>query len=322
MTGETQVQTKLDRRDWRDDPRVRQVFDHGDPFYVAVSTASGVHVVPVNYTRQGRQVWFCTMRRTVKARAIRHRPAVGGLLRFGDRAVMLTGRAKLVDVPTGRGLSPKRLLKLPPAMADYALRNAKVLAGSAWDRPTPTWPLLNMIPVRIRVERVALVERGEVIAAWGDWARRAPGGPGVVAPSLPPALERLPPGLRRLVDDPARPAVLGWESDCGPVAIPAQWRGAMGLVETGLSPLTLAGVTSGTTACAVVDRYGSRLRDHEGVLMAGRGQLEVAGGMARVAIALRRLTYWHMDERETVWRGPEKGGADGLVAAAARRGDR
>jgi hypothetical protein len=54
--------------------------------------------------------------------------------------------------------------------------------------------------------------------------------------------------------------------------------------------------------CAVVDRYGSRLKHHEGVLMAGPGHLDAGVRAARVAIDHRRLTYWHMDESKSVWR--------------------
>ena len=293
---------------WQDDDRIRDVLDHGDPFYVAVDAPGGVHVVPVNFTCQGRRIWIFSLRGSLKERTLRRRPAVGGLVRHGERAVMLTGKAHLVDIPTARGLTPKRLLRLPIAAADYTVRNRKALAGMALHPPSPLRaPALAVgVPVTIDVERVALLESGRVVADWGDWPRQAPVASRTVLPVQPPGLERLPGQLRSLLREPARPAVLGWESSAGPVAIPAVWHPDSALFESDLSTLTLAGARSDIEGCAIVDRYSWRFKDHEGVLMAGRGRLAIDGDTARAAIDHQRLTYWHKEKHDTVWRRPKE----------------
>ena len=293
---------------WQDDDRVRDVLDHGDPFYVAVDAPGGIHVVPVNFTCEGRRIWIFSLRGSLKERTLRRRSAVGGLVRHGDRAVILTGKAHLVDIPTARGLAPKRLLRLPVAAAGYAVRNRKPLAGMALYPPSPlSAPTLALgVPVTIDVERVALLDRGRVLADWGDWPRQHPASSGTVLPVPPPALERLPDQLRSLLREPARPAVLGWESSAGPLAIPAVWHPDTALFESDLSTLTLAGARDYIEGCAIVDRYSWRFKDHEGVLMGGRGHLAIDGDTARAAIDYQRLTYWHKEKHDTVWRRPKR----------------
>lgn len=295
---------------WRHDARVREVLDHADPFYVAVEASGGIHVVPVNFARHGGRIWIFSLRGSLKERTLRRRPAVGGLVRRGDRAVMLTGRAELVDIPTARGLAPEHLFRLPVAAAEYAVRNRKALAGMVLYPPSPMSApgLLVGVPLAIDVQRVALLERGRVVTAWGNWPGRAPISSSPL-PAQSPAFDRLPAGLQRLLRQPARPAVLGWDSSAGPVPIPCVWHPDSAQFETDLSTLTLAGARDHIDGCAVVDRYSWRFKDHEGVLMAGRGRLTIDGDTAWASIDHRRLTYWHKEKHDTVWRRPEPSSA-------------
>ncbi|MGH8994236.1 MAG: pyridoxamine 5'-phosphate oxidase family protein, partial [Acidimicrobiia bacterium] len=130
------------RSGWRDDPRVLDVLDEGDLLYLAVTTRHGPHVTPTAFDRDGRRLWLVTPRRSVKALTIRRHRRVGALVRLGESAVMLSGRARIVDPLTARGIfSPGRLLDLPFAAAGYLSRNYRHAAGTIRDHQAPTLAL-------------------------------------------------------------------------------------------------------------------------------------------------------------------------------------
>src|SRR5438046_886828 len=78
---------------WYDDDRVRHVLDEGELLHVAVAARGGPRITPTVFSVERRQLWFVVTRGSVKARAIARFPHVGGLIRGGDQALMLSGRA-------------------------------------------------------------------------------------------------------------------------------------------------------------------------------------------------------------------------------------
>ncbi len=285
--------------DWRDDARVTAVLDDGDLLYVAVMTRRGPHVTPTAFDRDGRRLLFVTPRRSVKARAIRRRRRIGALVRLGERAVMMSGRARIVDPLTARGVfSVGRLVDLPLAATGFLGRNHRHVTGTIRDHKAPTLAL-SRVAVSVEITRVALLEGERVVASWGAWedCQLLLHGEPLSIPR--PDLSGAPPALRSFLAADDRPAVLGWQTLTGPVAVPARWRGAAGLVEASAAALALAGAGSAAPACLTVDRSRYRLKHKQGLLLAGTGHARVQNGTAQVAIQQERLTWWDGEETAT-----------------------
>ena len=159
---------------WRGDDRVAEVLDEADVLHVAVAARNGPHVTPTVFDVDGGRLWFVTPRRSVKARVIARRRRVGGLVQLGRRAVMIGGRARIVDPLTARGIfSPGRLLDLPLAAAGYLGRNHRHATGTIRDHEAPTLALSRVL-VSIDIRRLALLDGLAVVDTWGPWDRCRP----------------------------------------------------------------------------------------------------------------------------------------------------
>ncbi len=266
---------------------------------MAVAARNGPHVTPTVFDVDGGRLWFVTPRRSVKAMVIDRRRRVGGLAQLSRQAVMIGGRARIVDPLTARGIfSPGPLLDLPLAAAGYLGRNLRHATATVRDHQTPTLAL-SRVHVSIDIRRLALLDEWDVVDAWGPWDRSdllLRGAP----PAVPaPDFSSVPPELRDLVADDA-PVVLGWESPAGPLALPARWAGSAEL-ETSGAALLLAGAASGGPACVTAERSRYRLDSKRGLLLRGDGHARVDGGgpAALVTLATRRTTWCTGDERHT-----------------------
>ncbi|MGH9041353.1 MAG: pyridoxamine 5'-phosphate oxidase family protein [Acidimicrobiia bacterium] len=284
---------------WRDDDRVLEVLDEGDLLYVAVSSRRGPHVTPTVFDRDRGRLVFVTPRRSVKARVIARRRRVGALVHFEDRAVMMLGRARIVDPLTARGVfSGNDLLDLPLAAAGFLARNRRQVTDTMRDHQAPTL-VLSRVAVSIEITRVALLQGHRVLAHWGRWPdvdRLLPGTPNRTDP---PDVSGAPPALRSFLAGRDRPGVLGWQTPAGPVALPAWWRRETGEAEVSAAALVLAGAGPEAPACLTVDRSRYRSRHQQGVLLAGTGHVRVEDGVARVALAQERLTWWDGEDSGT-----------------------
>ncbi|HMC81383.1 MAG TPA: pyridoxamine 5'-phosphate oxidase family protein, partial [Acidimicrobiia bacterium] len=234
-------------QDWHRDARVAEILDEAPVLHVAVAARSGPHVTPAVFEVDGGRLWFVTPRRSVKARVIARRRRVGGLALLGNRAVVIGGRARIVDPLTARGVfSPGRLLDLPLAAAGYLSRNHRHATGTIRDHQAPTLALSRVL-VSIDIRRLALLDGPAVVEAWGRWPRADLLLRGTPPPGTAPDLSALPPALRPLLADDAA-VVLGWQTLAGPLALPARWRAAIGGLETSGEALILAGAASGSPA--------------------------------------------------------------------------
>jgi hypothetical protein len=285
---------------WRRDRRVAEVLDEADVLHVAVAASRGPHVTPAVFDVDGGRLWFVTPRRSVKARVIARRRRVGGLVQLGGRAVMIGGRARIVDPLTARGIfSPGRLLDLPLAAAGYLSRNHRHATGTIRDHEAPTLALSRVL-VSIDIDRLALLDGWEVVDTWGRWAQSDFLLLGTPPAGTRPDLSALPPAVRRLLGDDA-PVVLGWRAVSGPLALPARWQ-ATGEVETSAEAMVLAGAAGGSLACVTAERSSYRLKSKHGLLVSGDGHARRAGDgpLARVTLDVRRTTWWRGEERHTV----------------------
>ena len=284
---------------WRGDDRVAEVLDEADVLHVAVAARNGPHVTPTVFDVDGGRLWFVTPRRSVKARVIARRRRVGGLVQLGRRAVMIGGRARIVDPLTARGIfSPGRLLDLPLAAAGYLGRNHRHATGTIRDHEAPTLALSRVL-VSIDIRRLALLDGLAVVDTWGPWDRSELLLHGQPPAGRAPDLGPVPAPIRELLADDA-PVVLGWQSLSGPLALPARWRAATGGAETSGEAMALAAAGSAGPACITAERSRYRLKSKQGILVTGDGQARLDGAAARVALDARRTTWWVGEERHSI----------------------
>jgi nitroimidazol reductase NimA-like FMN-containing flavoprotein (pyridoxamine 5'-phosphate oxidase superfamily) len=285
---------------WRSDRRVTEVLDEADVLYVAVAARRGPHVTPAVFDHDAGRLWFVTPRRSVKARVIRCHRRVGGLVQLGQRAVVISGRARIVDPLTARGVfSLDRLLDLPLAAAGYVSRNHRHATGTIRDHEAPTLAL-SRVMVSIDIRRLALLDGWEVVDSWGRWPSSDLLLRGDPPAGTAPDLNAVPPGIRGLLVEDA-PVVLGWQSLAGPIALPARWRPEAGGVETSGPAMMLAAAASGSPAAVCAERSRYRLKSKQGLLLTGDGHARLGGlgPSARVTLDVRRTTWWAGEERQT-----------------------
>jgi hypothetical protein len=156
--------------------------------------------------------------------------------------------------------------------------------------------------VSIDIRRLALLDGWDVVDSWGRWPSTDLLLRGEPPTSTAPDLTAVPPGVRSLLADDA-PVVLGWQSLAGPLALPARWRPTSGGLETSGAAMALAGGASGSPASMCAERSRYRLKSKEGLLLTGDGHARLLGSngpTARVALDVRRLTWWKGEERQSV----------------------
>ena len=244
---------------WRSDRRVAEVLDEADVLYVAVAARRGPHVTPAVFDHDAGRLWFVTPRRSVKARVIDRNRRVGGLVQLGHRAVMIVGRARIVDPLTARGVfSLDRLLDLPLAAAGYVSRNHRHATGTIRDHEAPTLAL-SRVMVSIDIRRLALLDGWQVVDRWGRWPSSDLLLRGDPPAGTAPDLTSVPPRVRSLLADEA-PVVLGWQSLAGPLALPARWQPGAGGLETSGQAMMLAAAASGSPAAVCAERSRYRLK--------------------------------------------------------------
>lgn len=274
------------------------MFDDGDLTYLAVRSPRGPHVTPLAFDRQAGRLWLVAARDSLKVRAIGQDPVVGGLVRSGQRAVMWSGRARLVDPLTGRGLGT-HLLELPLAITGYLVRNFREAAGVVRDRPVPTLPISRLL-VCVDVDRVALLQGWSVAAAWGPWSALDRLRRGAPPPGAPVPLRGVPPALRGLVLQSDRPAVLGWQTASGPMAIPAVWHQDESAALASAAAMVLAGANPRGPGCLTVGRGEHHGDAREGLLLRGPGLAQVGPAGASVVLGVRTITYWSGTKTRTI----------------------
>jgi hypothetical protein len=157
---------------------VVEILDHGDLCYVAAATRHWPHVTPMVFALSEGRVWVTTSRGSVKARAWRADPAVAGMVRAADAAVVFTGTARTYDLfEVGswvRGLAAAPTLA--SASTRFTRKNARFFAGYAVDaRHVPlSWTPPGRVFAAIDIERAAVLGPAEVAETIGGWPRARP----------------------------------------------------------------------------------------------------------------------------------------------------
>ncbi|HEX9123582.1 MAG TPA: pyridoxamine 5'-phosphate oxidase family protein [Actinomycetota bacterium] len=294
--------------------------ERGSFCHVAAATRFGPHLTPMVFVLSGDRLWVTTSRGSVKARAWRTEPRVGGLVRAGDASVAFTGRARpydLLDVDSWeRGI--RRTPALAAASIRFTRKNARFFAGYAVDahRVPLSWTPPGRVFVEIEMERGALVDRGGLRVTWGGWPTSLVSRASFRASrSGAHALGGLPQEIVEALGRSGR-GVLAVDGEQGPVALPASW--ALDGPELYASALTsvleLATLSDAAPEVALaMDRPSWwRARRMVGAMVQGRGEIAVperlrsgAGsaikrlalmgsepGRSLVRVRPRRLVWW------------------------------
>ena len=247
---------------------------HGAQFaHLAIETSRGPHVTPVLYTLAGDRLWFMVPRGSLKARVLRRRERAGALLRDdGGPSTVMQGPVRVLDyvrAPTPGDLA--RLPLTPAAVASYSAHNVRELFGFALDsltgqgqRTPPDLLLAVLEPDWVENvdesdhEPLAIEVRAQL-------------------PELPPRVKDLP------ADD--GPAVVGWLSELGPLALPASWDAAGRRALVFAEPLS---ATDPSPACLAIDAADSaRPTGKRGVMLRGTGVLDPTP-----SLEVDRVTWW------------------------------
>lgn len=275
-------------------PAVRGILERGSFCHVGASTPAGPHVTPMVFAAAGGSVWVTTSRGSVKARAWRTDPQVAGSVRHGGRAVAFTGTVTtydLLDVQSwGRSLSHGPLLTL--AGARFTRKNARFFAGYAVDaHHVPfTWTPPGRVFAEIRIERSAVLDRGRVASAWGEWGDALEGVERFrAARAGEPVLSSVPGASFGTGGDGA----LGLETPGGPVVLPVRWAAEGAGLYAALPAETLAlAEAKGTPRVALaIDRPSTwRAREMVGAMVRGVGEIAVVSRLASGASSAARIT--------------------------------
>jgi hypothetical protein len=164
-------------------PRVARVLGGASFAYLAVETASGPHVTPLLFAATPDRLWFGIGRRTLKARVLAKRPAVGVVVPGADASVAIRGEATLLDrLPA----APAEIARVPFALPAFAFRNALEMAAFARDVGRGAQPQ-PLAPLSVRIDTIDLLEGWSSQAVLG-WMAAA--GPIALPAKWDPATER------------------------------------------------------------------------------------------------------------------------------------
>ncbi|MGE5460010.1 MAG: pyridoxamine 5'-phosphate oxidase family protein [Solirubrobacterales bacterium] len=309
----------------------RAVLERGAFCSLAATTRHGPHVTPTVFVLADDRVWVTTSRGSVKARAWRLEPAVAGLVRSDDVAVVFTGSVRTFDLLEVDSWV-RDLLEAPAltvAATRFTRKNARFFAGYAVDaRHVPlSWTPPGRVFTAIEIERLAIVGPGGVAETFGEWPR------GLVsiarfraARTVPPVLEALPEDVRGPLGDRGEGA-LALEGDGGPVVLPVSWVTDGGSLYAATSRETLGLASLSQTrvrAALAIDRSSWwRARNMTGAMLRGSGEVAIAEALvsgaasatrvARASGAERGAAVVRLRAEQLVW---WRGWSSGTVAVA------
>jgi nitroimidazol reductase NimA-like FMN-containing flavoprotein (pyridoxamine 5'-phosphate oxidase superfamily) len=271
---------------------VQTVLDQGRFCTVATITPRGPHCTPLVFASSGARVWLTTSRRSVKARAWKTDPSVGGLVRQGDLAVTFTGTVKTYDALDRSTWSAAvaGATSIARATATFSRKNARFFAGYALDaRQVPlAWTPPGRVFVGIDLLRTALLDDEGVQEGRGRWGGEATSRSTFrrTARRIDP-LGALPAGLRRELGTEGEGA-LAIAGDRGPVVLPVSWRAQDNALYAAMpsETLSLAGAPADAAVALTIDRPSVwRARDMVGAMIQGTGAMYLVGELTSGAKA-------------------------------------
>jgi nitroimidazol reductase NimA-like FMN-containing flavoprotein (pyridoxamine 5'-phosphate oxidase superfamily) len=275
---------------------VQDVLEHGEFCSVGTLTPLGPHCTPLVYVLSGGRAWLTTSRGSVKARAWRADPSVGGLVRHGALAVTFAGSVTMFDL-LDRGTWGATVHDAPSlarASLAFSRKNARFFAGYAMDaRTVPlAWTPPGRVFVGIDLERTALLDEDGVQEGWSRWGGEVTSHASFRADRRgPDPLGSLPHDVRRALGDEGEGA-LAVAGARGPVVVPARWRVEGGALHAAVPHETLALADAGADAPVAlsVDRASVwRARDMVGAMVQGHASLFLPERLDRGARSARTI---------------------------------
>lgn len=253
----------------------------GRQAYIAVDAKRGPHVTPELYAWSGGQLWFAVATSTLKAKVLARRPQMGAVVTVGDRSVVLTGRAEVLDPTKPRRLATqlRRFPDAAAAMTRFATRNAPdllafvgdTLSGRLGRRVPPARIAIGLVP-----DGAAVLERGRAVEATGSWADLRCGGDPATADDGDHVVVALP----------------------GPVPLPARWREEQGELEVVAAAVEHLRLPASFPLGFVGDEYrapGPAAK--QGLLVRGTGRQTDQPG--RIRVEATQVVSWDGVDTET-----------------------
>jgi hypothetical protein len=274
---------------------IERVLARGEFCHLAARTERGPHLTPMVFAFSAGSLWVTTARGSVKARAWRSEPAVGGLVADGDDAVSFVGRVRAYDLLDAETW-PDVLLRSPlvtAASLRFSRKNARFFAGYAVDaRQVPlAWTPPGRVFAEVELEATALLRGGALLERHGAWADDvdvgAPRG-AFRSAATGDALAALPAHVRRALGD-GGPGVLALDGGTAPVVLPARWAADERtlLASTPAGALELAAPGAAPAAALGIDRPSCwRARRMLGCMVQGTADVFAPAGVRTGARAL------------------------------------
>ena len=185
-------------------------------------------MTPVVYAVHGSRIWVTTARSSVKARAWRREPHVGGLVRSGDRALVFAGTVSAYDLldPSSWPRSVLHAPSITRAATAFTTRNARFFAGYAVDayRVPLAWTPPGRVFAALGLDHAALAGPGGVERRWGSSGSRIRSSATFRASRTGDALAGVPEAVRERLGETGN-AALGLQGRGAPVVLPARWSG-------------------------------------------------------------------------------------------------
>lgn len=267
---------------------VDDVLSRGQLVYLAVRTKGGPLVTPVLYGVGGGRLWFVTRRQVLKARLLARRPDTAWVVRDGERAVAMRGRASLLTAATPVAWirhTTRPPFGLPFGLGSWAVRNPREVAGFVVDGVTRPSTIAPHNFVLVSLEPTATEPALLPLGSPTD-------GPGLPLP------EGVPAGLDALLRRTGWVTV-GLDTAAGVVAVPGVWDPRRAVVR--VPARLLDGVGSTLPACVTFDEpVRGRPTQQRGVVLRGDAELTSAGEQVEVRMVPRRVTFWDGFEKGTV----------------------
>jgi hypothetical protein len=304
---------------------IRRILRDGVLCYLASPHSAGPHVTPVVYAAHASRLWVTTSRSSVKAKAWRRDPRVGGLVRAGDRALVFSGTVATYDL-LDPATWPRSVLHAPSitrAATAFTTKNTRFSAGYAVDayRVPLAWTPPGRVFAAIAIERAAVIGPGGVERRWGRAKSRIRSSSTFRASRSGDALEGVPEMVRQRIGERGD-AALGLQGRGAPVVLPARWAAAGTGIDVVVDDGVLALATGGAElrASVTIDHASQwRARAMTGVLAQGdatihristlrTGRASAARIAERAGFDAKRAAIVRVRPRRIVWwRGWDSG---------------